>query len=309
MADEQEQTQQTAAQDLDEIERSLQVAWWWIVLVVVIIAGAVVGILLSQAVAPQPKIAIIRLYDIISYSTSPYYLGPLQDAAERKDVAAVVILVDSPGGDATVSEDLFYTVLALRDDKPVVASVERFAASGAYYVASATNYIYARPAAQVGSIGVIAEFPDEYGPNDNILTTGPFKQSGSSKVDFVRDVEAVKETFLTHVYDQRVYTLEHMHPESRRDLLPERDLIATGQIWSGVRAYDIGLVDALGSNRDAIEKAAELAGIANYDVIDLLAAFIGIDEEFEGYSADDAPDWYEVGPWAELYHLYVMPED
>jgi protease-4 len=309
MADEQEQTQQAGAQDLDEIERSLQVAWWWIVLAVVIIAGAVVGILLSQAVAPQPKIAIIRLYDIISYSTSPYYLGPLQDAAERKDVAAVVILVDSPGGDATVSEDLFYTVLALRDDKPVVASVERFAASGAYYVASATNYIYARPAAQVGSIGVIAEFPKEYGPDDEVLTTGPFKQSGSSQVDFVRDVEAVKETFLTHVYDQRVYTLEHMHPESRRDLLPERDLIATGQIWSGVRAYDIGLVDALGSNRDAIEKAAELAGVVNYDVIDLLAVFLDLNEEFEGYSADDAPDWYEVGPWAELYHLYVMPED
>lgn len=309
MVDEQAQTQQAASTEPDGVSSSLETAWRWIILVVLIVAGGIAGLLLSQAVAPQPQIGIIRLYDEISYSSEHAYLGPLQIAAERSDIKAVVILVDSPGGDATVSEELFYTVLALRNQKPIVASIERFGASGAYYAASAANYIIARPAAQVGSIGVITEFPAEYRPNDTTLTTGPFKSPGQSRVELTRDVEAVKEAFLTHIYDQRTYALQYMHPESRLDVLPDRDIIGSGQIWTGARAYEIGLIDELGSNRAAIEKAAQLAGVAHYDVIDLTYLFLENDEEFMGFYADDAPDWYEVGPWAELYHLYVMPEE
>jgi protease-4 len=305
-----EQTEQPqVAHDPDEGERSLEKSWRWIVTIGLIIAGIVAGIALSQAVAPQPKIGIVRLYDVIDYYTAPYYLGPLQIAAERNDIAAVVILVDSPGGDATVSEELFYTIASLREEKPVVASIERFGASGAYYAASATNYIYSRPAAQVGSIGVIAYFPEPFPPDEEVLTTGPFKGSGHSVSDFMRDIESVKLAFLTHVYDQRVYVLQNMHTEDRSGVLPPRESIATGQIWAGARAYEIGLIDELGSNQDAIEKAAQLAGVANYEVIDLFMLFVEEDEEFLGFYADDTPDWYEVGPWAELYHLYVMPDD
>lgn len=305
-----EHTERTeAVREPAEDERSLEMSWRWIVTVVLAVIGVVAGILLSQLIAPRPKIGIVRLYDVIDYSTAPFYLGPLQTAAERNDIAAVVILVDSPGGDATVSEELFYTIARLREKKPVVASIERFGASGSYYAASASNYIFARPAAQVGSIGVIASFPDERPPDEDILTTGPFKGSGHSVSDFMRDIEAVKLAFLTHVYDQRLYVLQNMHPEDRSGILPPRDSIATGQIWTGARAYEIGLIDELGSNQDAIEKAARLAKVAHYDVIDLYMLFVDEDEEFLGFYADDAPDWYEVGPWAELYHLYILPED
>lgn len=296
--------------DMEEMERSLQVTRGRVFLVILILLGALAGFWLSQAVFPRPQIGVVRLYDVIDYFTAPAYLGPLHEAASSRDIAAVVVLVDSPGGDATVSEELFFTILELRGNKPVVASIERFGASGAYYAAAASNYIFARPAAQVGSIGVIGGFPDEFRPDDNILTTGPFKGSGHSKVDFMRDVEAVKEAFLTHVYDQRSYALEHMHAESRLDSLPERDMIATGQIWVGSRALEIGLIDELGSNREAIAKAAQLAGIANYRVVDLTARFFELeDDEFLGYSIGGGTDWYTEGPWVELYHLYLMPEE
>lgn len=306
-----ETEQQTSPLQLDEFEQSLQNTWQWIVLIGLIALGIIAGVLLSQVFVPKPKVGIVRLYDVIGYDTGPYYLVPLHDAAEESDIAAVVIFVDSPGGDATVSEELFYTIQDLRDKKPVVASIERFGASGSYYAAAAANYIFARPAAQVGSIGVVAGLPTEYRPDEELLTTGPFKGSGNSQIDYTRGVEVIKEAFLTHVYDQRAYALEHMHPESRLDVLPERDLIATGQLWTGSEAYDIGLIDELGSNQDAIRKAAEMAGISNYEVVDLLARFLEMDdEEYTGFSAEEAvPDWYETGPWVKLYHLYTIPEE
>ncbi len=303
-------------QDWDAQVETFRGMWQWGVLAVLVIAGAVIGLLLSQALTPQPKIGIVRLYDVIDYYTAPSYLGPLQMAAERNDVVGVVILVDSPGGDATVSEELYFTILDLRKDKPVVASIERFGASGSYYAAVASNYIFARPAAQVGSIGVVASFPDEETLDEFTYVTGPFKGTGQSDMEFMRDIEAVRAAFATHVYDQRTYVLENMHEESRLDVLPPPDQVVTGQIWTGVRAYEIGLVDEIGSNEDAIKKAAELAGVRGYDVIDLYTLFIDQESEagdYAGYSAaapeEERPDWYTTGPWAEIYHLYVVMED
>lgn len=297
------------ADDLDAMERRWAARWRWLALLLVLLAGLLAGLFLSRAVTPRPKIGIVRLYDTIDYNTMPYYLGPLQLAAEREDIAAVVVLVDSPGGLATVSEELFFTILGVRDVKPVVASIEGIGASGSYYAASAANYIIARPAATVGSIGVISSYPDEAPPDDETYTTGPFKGSGQSTVDFMRDIETIKQVFLSHVYDQRSYALEHMHSPSRLDSLPPREMLATGQVWVGTRAYQIGLVDALGSNQDAFEKAAELAGISNYEMVDLLAAFLERDEEYRGYYAPEDRSWLEQGSWVQFYHLYLSPDE
>ncbi len=297
-----------ADDELDALERELAARWRPVLLVAVVLAGLLAGLALSRLVAPAPVIGIVRLYDVIDYYTAPLLLGPLNMAADRRDIVAVVMLVDSPGGDATVSEEMFFTILSLREQKPVVASIERFGASGSYYAASAANFIIARPAAQVGSIGVISSFPTDSPPDEETYTTGPFKGSGRSSVDFMRDVELIKQVFLSHVYDQRSYALEHMHTPSRQEVLPPRDLLATGQVWVGTRAYQIGLVDALGSNEDAILKAAELAGVSHYQVVDLLATYLEQDDEYMGYYLNADGDWYENGPWVELYHLYQLPD-
>lgn len=295
--------------EIAAMERSVARGWRRALLVILVIGGLLVGHALSRAAAPPPKIGIVRLYDVIDYSTAQYYFGPLQLAADRSDIAAVVIFVDSPGGYATVSEELFLTIRGLREDKPVVASIEGLGASGSYYAASGANYIFARPAAHVGSIGVVSSFPEEGTLDEETYTTGPYKDTGRSSVDFMRDVELIKQVFLSNVYDQRAYALEHMHDPSRLRVLPPREMIGTGQIWIGTRAYQIGLVDELGGNQDAIDKAAELAGISHYEVVDLLAAYLEEDEEYTGYVTRPIGDRFQFESWVDLLYLYYTPED
>jgi protease IV len=293
--------------DLDRMTQEMAARWRWVGLALVILLGLLAGFGLSRAATPQPKIGIVRLYDTIDYSTSPYYFGPLQAAAERDDVAAVVILVDSGGGYATISEELYFTIRRLREQKPVVASIEGIGASGAYYAAVGSNFIYARPAATVGSIGVITGLPTQEPLDEETYATGPYKGGYSSTADFIREIELIKQGFLAHVYDERTYALEHNQPESRVDVLPDREMIATGQVWTGTHAYQIGLIDGLGSNQDAIEKAADLAGISHYKVIDLYLDFIEQGDEFNGYDLEHLPSPRTQATDPLMYFYYYTP--
>jgi protease-4 len=251
---------------------------------------------------------------------------------EHRDIVAVVLVIDSPGGSAATSEELFFRLVQLRSQKPVVASVNRLAASGSYYMAIAANYIYSKPAALVGSIGVVSSLPGVARPTEFDANTGPFKASGSSEVDWIRGMESLKNAFVSHVYEQRIYMLEHMHAESRADLLPQKDFISTGQVWFAPEAYEIGLVDALGSDLDAIQKAADLAHVANYEIVDLTGLTIFDNptftlsaerHELEENSQPDGselpvnpnvlPAWSEAlledsnDPWPDFYHIYLPP--
>jgi protease-4 len=243
---------------------------------------------------------------------------------ENDDIVAVVLLIDCPGGSASLSEEIFYRILDLRDKKPVVATVDTLGASGAYYIASASNYIFAKPAAFIGSIGVISTLPEGTGPSERTITTGPFKGSGSSQVDWIRSMDVIKETFITNVYDQRLYALEHMHDQSRVSVLPDKNSIATGQVWIAPVAYDIGLIDAIGSNMEAIQKAADLAHVINYEIVDLTRLIIFDDPEHSMFTTsfdlelstldissifpeDLSGGYIETGPWQKYYYLYVPP--
>jgi protease-4 len=296
-----------------------------VIFVIITVAAVVGGYYLSDTLNPKPIIGVVHIDWEIDYQIQSYFLYPLNYALENDDIAAVVLLIDSPGGSASLSEELFYRILEIRQKKPVVATIDRLGASGAYYIASGSNYIYSKPAAFVGSIGVISSAPRQSKPTESTLTTGPFKGSGASLVDWVRSLDVVKDIFVTNVYDQRLYALENMHDPSRVDLLPNRDLIATGQIWIAPEARDIGLVDAIGSNLDAIAKAAELAHVRNYRVLDL-TYYVLFDDETTIFSntfsegplpieakilpdIEPVDDFIEAGPWQKLYFLYVPPVD
>jgi protease-4 len=275
------------------------------------------GLGASSAIFPKPKIGIIYVDRPIGAGVLPYFTIPMRYAVEHPEIAAVVLVVDSPGGTAATSEELFYRMVDLRNEKPVVTSVNRLAASGSYYMSIGTNYIYAKPAALVGSVGVISGIPSASpGLNEFEATTGPFKGSGATQVDWIRGLEAMKNAFASNVYDQRLYILERYHDESRADLLPDKDHISTGQVWPAPMALEIGLIDALGSDLDAIRKAGELAHVANYDVVDL-TRLVFIDDGTFVLSADipegsyllDESDYIEAGPWPSFYHLYIPPED
>lgn len=216
------------------------------------------GILLSMYLIPTPKVAIIRIEgDLWSFYTAQVR-GALETARNDPAVRAVVLDIASPGGEVTASEGLYFDVLNLREKKPVVASVAEMAASGAYYVASATDQIYAKPASAVGNVGVISFLPEPDLMDEMLITTGPFKLSGGPQAEYVRQMEALKETFLAAIVAQR---------GERLNVSPE--VLSRGEIYLGLQAEQLGIIDEIGSQSDALTAAARMAKIRNYDIVDL----------------------------------------
>jgi len=239
------------------------------VILVVIILPLILGTLLSFYLFPMPKIAVIRIEgDIWGFYTS-FVSEALEEAGSDPSVRAVILDIVSPGGEVTASEGLYFDVLKVRESKPVIASVGELAASGAYYVASAADQIYAKPASAVGNIGVISFLPEPDVMDEMLITTGPFKLSGGPQVEYVRQMEMLKETFLAAIFAQR---------EDRLEVGPE--VLSRGEIYLGLQAQQMGLVDEIGSQGDAIAAAAEMAKLHQYQVIDLTPE---LPEEFSLY--------------------------
>jgi protease-4 len=218
----------------------------------------VVGYLLSLYLIPTPQIAMIRVEGDIVGTYTAYLRQALQEAEGDRAVSAVVLEIVSPGGEVTASEDLYFEVLKLRQTKPVVASVGEIAASGAYYVAAAAEQIYAKPGSYVGNIGVINFLPEPDLVDEVLITTGPFKLSGGPQVEAIRQLEILKETFLAAILAQRADRLQ-VGPE----------VLSRGEIYLGLQAQQIGLVDEVGSQGDAVAAAAHLARLRRYEVVDL----------------------------------------
>jgi protease-4 len=225
------------------------------------------GYLLSLYLIPTPQIAIVRIEgDLWGYYTA-YIHEALDKAGKDPAVRAVVLDIVSPGGEVTASEGLYFDVLKLREKKPVVASVGELAASGAYYVASAADQIYAKPASAVGNVGVISFLPEPDIMDEVLITTGPFKLSGGPQAEYIRQMEVLKETFLAAILAQR---------EDRLKIAPE--VLSRGEIYLGLQAQQLGMIDEIGSQGDALVAAAQMAKVRNYDIVDLTPE---LPEEFD----------------------------
>ena len=199
------------------------------------------------------------------------YVHELQKLTEDDDVKAVVLRVNSGGGSASSSENIWYAVEQLKAaGKPVVVSMGDYAASGGYYIAAAADSIFAEPTTITGSIGVFLTFPvvrelmeDKIGISfDTVNTTpaatafSPFREMGEPERALLNQrTQSIYNTFLTRVADGRNLPVERVRE------------IAGGRVYSGTRALEIGLVDRLGGLDDAIASAAGLAGMDDdYDV-------------------------------------------
>ena len=227
------------------------------VILLVVVLPLVAGYFVSLHAVPTPQVAIIRVEgDIWSYYTA-YVHDALEKAEADPAVRAVVLDITSPGGEVTASEDLYFDILKLRESKPVIASVRELAASGAYYIASAADLIYAKPASEVGNIGVISYLPDADLVDEYLLTTGPFKLSGGPQVTYLPKLEMLKDTFIAAILAQRA---------DRLTVGPE--VLSRGEIYLGLQAQKMGLVDELGSLADATTAAAQMARIRHYRVVD-----------------------------------------
>jgi protease-4 len=196
------------------------------------------------------------------------------EAARQDDrIAAVVLEIDSPGGLSTSSEKAFYSLLELRNDKPLVVVVDSIAASGGYYMAVAGNRIYAAPSSFIGNVGVRGPrpfdpqlFPDE-------LSTGPYKLSGGDRFDQIRQLDLLKDAFVGNVVHQRSQSPQN-------PLRIDAATVAEARLYVGSEALALGLIDAEGSVSDAIRTASELAGVRDYTTQDLLD-FLGFDFALE----------------------------
>lgn len=232
----------------------------------VIVLPLALGLFMAPRLVPKPQIGVIRLNYDISNATAFEFREQLLFARNDPAIKAVVIVINSPGGTASDSEDLYMDVLAARQDLPVIATVDFLAASGAYYIAAATDAIYAKPGSAIGSIGVISSLPDAPYLEEEVLTTGPYKSFGGTRDGFVRRAETLKFAFLQAVANGR-----------GENLKADLDLLSRAEIFDGVRALELGLIDGIISTSEAFDKAAELAGIRNYELVELYPLTFGDD--------------------------------
>lgn len=229
-----------------------------VLLLLVVIVPLAIGLFVAPRVVPRPQIGVIRLNYEIASDTAFEITEQLAYARQNPAIEAVVLIINSPGGSAAYSEELFLDVLETRRQMPVVASVDLLAASGAYYMAAAADEIYAKPTSNVGSIGVIAFLPGDVFLEEDLLTTGPYKAFGGTRDGVVRQIERAKFAFL-----QAVET-------GRGDrLVIDRQTLSRAEVYTGVQALEFGLIDGLAANEEVIRKAAELAGIRAYDTVEL----------------------------------------
>ena len=209
------------------------------------------------------KIAIVDLEGVII--TPKDEVEQLRKYGEDSSIKAIIIHVNSPGGGAAASEEIYREVLRIRDQKKkyIVASIETVGASGAYYVSSATNKIFADDASIVGSIGVIAEW---YNYEELIkwaklkaitLKAGEFKDTGSPTREMTPADRAYLQGLIDDMHGQFIHNVavgRHMKDEDVRAL-------ANGKVWTGEQALPLKLIDQLGDYRTAIEDTAKTVGI------------------------------------------------
>jgi protease-4 len=208
-------------------------------------------------------IALLALRGTIGTGVRAEQWVPLLDALrKRRSVRAVVVEVDSPGGTVAASDYIYGALARLAAEKPVFAFSGNVCASGGYLIAAAARQLVVQPAAVVGSIGVISirplaeEFLHRYGLSVGVTKSGELKDAGA----FWRkptEREQEKEQALVDEY----FALFLERIEAGRKIAPARlRELATGEVYTGRRAVELGLADRVGTLDDAIELAAEAAG-------------------------------------------------
>lgn len=195
----------------------------------------------------------------------------LRKFGEDSSVKAIVLHINSPGGGAAASQEIYHEVLRVRREnhKKIVASVESVGASGAYYIASACDRIYANDASVVGSIGVIMEWTN-YGDllrwaklKNIVIHAGELKDAGDPSRDLTPKEQAYFQSLVDNMYTQFVHDVALGRHTTDDKIKP----LATGQVWTGQQAIPLGLIDQIGGFRVALIDTARSVGISGEPTI------------------------------------------
>lgn len=234
--------------------------------------GLLTGSLGGTSYALGDSVYEIRLEGVISAEkytglfgvvtvTPEKIISQLDEARKNPNVKAILIRVNSPGGSAAASQEIYEELKKV--EKPVVVSVSEVCASGAYYVASAADRIIANRSSSVGSIGVIMQIPnfedlyEKLGIKYTTIKQGKFKDVGSPDRPITEEEIRLLEAQLKEIYGQFIADVA----EARNMDAGEVEELATGWVFLGTEALELGLIDGIGNYKDAINIAAELGGI------------------------------------------------
>ena len=210
-----------------------------------------------------------------NFSGTPEIVGEkvAMDLSKLRDdetVKAVILRVNSPGGSAFASEQIWNEVVRLKEKKPVIVSMGGYAASGGYYISCAADTIIAQPNTITGSIGIFGMFPnphklinDKLKLNIETVKTNRLADFGSMSRPFNTEERAVMQRYINEGYDLFVKRCADGRGMSTKDI----EAVAQGRVWTGEMAMERGLVDLLGDIEMAKEIAAQKAGIESYTLI------------------------------------------
>ncbi len=262
-----------------------------------IVLPLVAGLLLSLLI-PQPKIGVIRFSEEIYADTANDLIAQIDYAREHSEISAVVIVMNSPGGTVVDTEAIYMELARLREVKPVVTVIEGMAASGGYYLSVGTDYIFAKPTSQVGNIGILGYLPESPAVYEELYSTGPYKLWLEPRDAFIRSLEPLKQAFLQAVKLGRGSALK-----------ADDATILRGQIWSGADALRLGLVDELGTQSQALDKAAEMARVNHYQVIEIREKVTApqLYTQYGGAAGSADAAAQERERQAGVYYLYIPP--
>src|ERR1700689_769920 len=210
------------------------------------------------------RIGVVDLDGVI-LSPQPV-VGQLKKFGDDSSIKAIILHVNSPGGGVAASEEIYREVKRIREGKKkrIVVSIETVGASGAYYVASASNKIYADNGSIVGSIGVIAEWVN-YGDllkwaklKNIVFKTGEFKDTGNPMRDLTPTEQAYMQSLIDNMFGQFIKAVA----DGRGMKFDDVKAIANGKVWTGEQALPMKLIDNVGDFEAAVKDTAKSVGIS-----------------------------------------------
>ena len=258
---------------------SIILAFFAVLFVFVILVAAVFAVGgSSSGISSGNKVAVIHINGLMytgdymygsGYAGSDSICSHIRAAADNTSVKAIVLRIDSPGGEASCSQEINVEIARARAmGKPVVTSMGGQATSAAYYVASQTDYIYATPSTITGSIGVYiihydySEAYDESGINITMIKSGEMKDMGAN----YRPMTDAEKKYQQQVVNELFYIFVDDVARGRNMTRADVLTLADGRYYTGTDAKKNGLIDDFGNIYSAADKAAELAGISNYSL-------------------------------------------
>ncbi len=224
----------------------------------------------------QPnKIAVLYAEGEITDSEGEGIVGTklvkeINRLAAKNDVKAVVLRVNSPGGSASASEQIWHALSLLKEKKPLVVSMGDYAASGGYYISCLADTILADANTLTGSIGIFGLVPNVKGLTNKIGIdidgVGTNALSGLESNMLYKGMNKTERQLMQGMINRGYELFVKRCADGREMTVEDIKTIAEGRVWSGKRAVELGLVDALGSTEDAIAIAARMAGVTDYAV-------------------------------------------